>query len=1171
MGSVTVIKGIDSEKTIYNFNGAICDNLKLNREYCKIWKGSEEISSDYCVEDDDIIIIQEYPGIATTILGLTIGAWIAITAITIGAGLLIGHLFRPKINIPDSVPDNNAKKTETIPFLSGGRNDKSDGRNVPIILGRHLFSPYYLSDMYLEPSGVDGEDLYAYIPFLVGQTGLSYEQIRNGTIPLITFSGNTANSGTFSFDISDSAGMYDVENLIEIIQDEYFSENKFNQKWTDSLQSSIQLEFDDEIIGYTTEIYYPPPWGMPSQRQVPVYAGPIEVERQSAKYPMRLEIEIMLDGLFAFDSRNGLEVSATADVLIEWSRDGDSWQQINIIGWNNSAGKSSITRNKNKQMRFLAVKDFSANEVYDETGKEVFLRFKRLTKHGGGTHRDRVFITAIRTKAYSPKKSNSNVLVEARNLNELLTDKFSRMGVKIKVNQNTQEELDRFNVIACMTGRVWDSSWSTEKVTTTNAAAVALEVLTGLIHKPSLYRDDEISLDSFGKLYEFCEDQKVEIEGQGIQDCLLEANGVLANATKKIEALNRILAACDGAVYQNEFGKLVAVHDAPQSTPIALLNPQRIVNVSENRSLARKTDGYIVSYINEDADWAIDTTRILRKGVDEKPGENTFNQVQLDLCTNYKQAAWLTRRFQAKEIHRPGEMTVAVGKEGRHYAPGSLISFQHERFKVGIGSGEILQIAYNGDYVVGFRTIETFNLEPDRDYTVEYQVVTPERNHVVQRRITGNGRTDFLRLTAPLHKDSIDVPAPFNIISVGEHKRYLVTNASEMDEGYNLTLVQYNPDIYNTGVIRPYVSHLFPAPPREDMFDPLPRPPLEFEDIVEIVEDAAPASPRYRGLLSTPDVENTGIITTNHGPSLRMNPGDFVMYNGGQEGIWHPAHIMKWDGSEWERLDRPSENPVNGWMYLDGISDLARGAPVGVFSDVFVETIAANTAFIRRLYMEQGIMRDPGFLQSESTTNGEPDFIIKSNGEAIFNKATIRGHVEAASGYFHGRIEADSGELNNVIIKEDALFSGNIISGPLKLLNTGTTTDSFYFGIGTNAQYIWNILNLSHDLGNRIYSIHGTYGALSVIALETRRSSPSLPGVNREYGVYLISDNGNRQTVAISRTNYDAIWFHLTTTTAPLNFYFTSGERTFMLDNLPNADPNIPGVVFRSGKQLMIS
>jgi hypothetical protein len=827
MGLISVITGLDTRKKTYNFTGKIRDNLNLCWDYAKLLKSGEEITPDYSVGEDDIILIQEYPGGSTGSV-----AWdIVVGVLTLGI-IPIVNAFTAFDQLQKELDDvrskqnakTNSKQTTTIPFISGAKNTLAEGQAAPLLLGRHGFAPYFISNPYLKVSGTDGERLDWHGTFLVAQKDLCFEKIRLGTQVIKSFSGSEiTESNLYPFD---PGYFYDADNKIEICQSGLFSDPVFDEKWVDSLQSQIALDYpivDDEENGGKK-------W---DDSKV--------IVRQSAKNPCVVEIELTLEGLFAWDSKNGVEVETSAEVYVGWSTDGENYRQIpigqfdtnNVIGIINAEDTgenipphSKLTRAKNKQMRFIARLDLNQNKSYLPavlSRGEIDIKAMRCSPDGTGSTRDKVYITAIRTQVYS-SNSTASALIPAKNIDARIRGKFCRMGIKIKADDRTKEGLDEFNVIASMTGRTWNGSeWSEEKSAIQNSAAVALEALTGLVHDKSKYDDDELDWKSFGDVYEFCGSQQITLGSGETKTVELQANGYLTKTVKKTDILKQALATCEGGLYINEFGKVILYADWPQSIPVALLNPQRIVKMTVNKSFARKADGYKVEYINQDEDFAVDTYRILRKGKSEEDAdalEYTYTPAQFYLVTQYLQAAWLARRMQAKETLRPTETKITVGKEGRHYPVNSLIKVQHERFRMGIGNGEISALIYEDGKLAGLRTLERFDLAADKNYIVEYQATTPERNHVVKKQILSPGEyTNTLMFSAPEEPDSLDIPEIGNIISISlsayEAALYLVgAGATETAEGFDLPLIAYDPDIYDSGPIPDYRSLLITEQPK---------------------------------------------------------------------------------------------------------------------------------------------------------------------------------------------------------------------------------------------------------------------------------------------------------------------------------------------------------------------
>jgi len=1039
MGTVNVFRGLDTIKDVYTFNGVIKENLSLNWDYVKIFKGSEELTPDYCVKNDDIVLVVEYPEGITTAL-------IVIGIVSLGVAIGFGVYSYIKIKQAEKEMQDALKRigktnkqsdVSSIPQLSGGRNEKADGKQSPLIIGRHLFAPYYLSDPYMRPSGEDGEDLYWYAAFIAGQNGLCFEKVRNGATDLVALSGEIAQKGKFFFESGAGEAFYDQENFIEIVQKgetdlNEFTDPIFEEKWVDALESTAEIgrkkregaKVEDDIwLGDE---------------------GPEPVIRESARFPMRVEIELFIDGLHGWDSENGVETAATIEVKIEWSMDNSqTWHTVGIDGWN----QTLLTRAKSKQMRFLAIIDLPAS-IYSIDGKPVIIRATRMCRMHAGSYRDRVYLSAIRTKQYNPKESSIFELVPAKNINPLIVDKFCRFGVKIKANVNTEDALDKFNIVASMTGRVFENNqWSANKVKTSNPAAVALEILTGLTHEPSRYSDNDINLQSFAELYNFCLRQEAKIEGEGIRALSLEANGVVTGSVRKIDLLKAVLATCESGLYINEYGKFIVYFDDYQSTPVGLLNPQRIVKMTEQRSLAKKVDGYKVEFVNADADWSADTHRILRPRVELRPGENTYTTVKLEYTTSYYQAMWLTRRMMAKEILRPGELKVTVGKEGRYYKPGSLIKVQHERFKIGIGSGEIIEVLQEGGLITGFKLMEHFDILSDRDYFIEYYVVDEERNHVVhpEPEIVGmpetvqrtmklqsvGERTNVLMLSTPVPADNFYLPNFGDILSVipgeptgiagkiYESKRYLVSDLSENPQGFDLSLVQYDDEIYRTtsiDQIPEYRSSIMSAVPK--IYDNYERKPLDGEpgqgqpNNVSVTQVISEVSPRYRGAYAAP-----GNVEGKIG-GRKMNAGDYIMYTGSNANAagvtWTAAFIYQWSGTIWKKLEREG----NYEKYLDGISDLTSDTSEGIFSTAFIRNLFVQTLNAEWVNIRSRLKVGAG---ADGIQIDGQDAIIQSYNFNLANKVGWRIDKEGKA-YFH------SGIIGGVTIKtEEVTIDGKYL------------------------------------------------------------------------------------------------------------------------------------------------
>jgi hypothetical protein len=1334
MSTINLFKGLNSERKIIEHSGSL-RTLDLDWEHVKILKGDKEVTPDYEVQENDVLIIQEYPGGITALSIIAIG--VSLVA-GIGSGIYAHYQTQKAKKEMDEAlsrigKDNKKNEVSAIPQLADARNEKADGKNAPIILGRHLFTPYFLSEPYMRPAGTDGEDLYWYGTFLCGQDGLCFEKIRNGEIDLVTFTGDTAQYGLKYFDkpIGDDPPFYTKENCVVIAQKGHgFDASEltqgepasiFEEKWVDSLDSTVEIGRKKKDGAKAVDED-----GKPDENGLWVDdEGAEPIERATARFPMKAEIELFVDGLYGWDSKSGKATEAVIDLKLEWSIDGKSNRHdipltftnstntetveskpsnTSIANWVNTYIKTNpsqskpaslsytrnladegltgtfgvlrftsikfekhlkyaagvyniiykitfiraagdvfvetpnkttiggdveitkttaatggyITKASTKQMRFLAEVDFSKDADYVRNvdlkkGSPVYIKATRNNRMYISSYKDKVYLSAIRTQQYNPKESNNTKLVPAKNINDKIKAKFCRVGIKLKVNKNTQDNLDKFNIIASMTGRTWNpaSGWSTTKTKTSNPAAVLLELLTGLIHNPSKYsddEDDEIDLDSFGRLYRYCKDREVKIEDETAPHKFdLECNGVLTRGTKKQDVIKSILATCDGGLYINEFGILEVYYDDVQTTPIALLNPQRIVKMVEQRSLERKTDGYVVEFVDQDAGWQTDTHRILRPKEDLNSGLTTWGQLKLDYTTSYYQAMWHTRRIMAKEIHRPGEVKISVGKEGRYYKPGSLIKVQHERFKIGLGSGEIVSLIKDKGQIVGLQLMESFDIASDRDYWVEFYVVDGEKNRVVTRRIKSVGEyTNQLLFTVaegfenqyPATVSEENAPIYGNILSVmygektstlklWEASRYLVSDLSENDLGYDLTLVPYNEIVYETTSIHDIPDYkssiLSPAPvvyeeqQRKELANQIDevRERTRPENMNRIAKSVtAESTPRFRGVyyeIGYIDEEGRGVI----GGDI-MNLEDYVYY-AGVTGEWETMHIFQWTSFGWEMKARPSDDTSAGWMYMDAAASIGEGQPVGLFSDVFCQALTAHTAFIKNLYMQQGVVRQGGSLQSEDFVDG-----VKGKGWQINNnKITIE------NGVFRGIMFASGGEFENVKTDSITITGGTISIGPLHVssVKTDPSKNQVYPGTTRIVAFVNEYLPATPSSGSitttRTIYYGGSYGSgasiLDLYSIDFTKEWVSVSqgptGANNLVYRAVFNTSAGKKTVEVQVQNNTNPQLNIATIGQQVTIKGGGEGYTFQLTDLPESDPKEKGKLYynRNTGQVFIS
>ncbi len=183
-------------------------------------------------------------------------------------------------------------------------------------------------------------------------------------------------------------------------------------------------------------------------------------------------------------------------------------------------------------------------------------------------------------------------------------------------------------------------------------------------------------------------------------------------------------------------------------------------------------------------------------------------------------------------------------------------------------------------------------------------------------------------------------------------------------------------------------------------------------------------------------------------------------------------------------------------------------------------TIQNGQTFINSAFIADGTITNAkigNYISSDNYNwDNKTGWVISKTGDAAFNSVTIRGHIEAWSGYFNGAIYADSGVLNNVTINESCTIKGTLdasnITGDIYNTQSGgiyvTPVTPFSSGFSWSGQsgdhILWNIIGENFD---RVMDTNVT-----VYAMSYNRQYFSLVLVSPGYADTLLAfkDTGNR-------------------------------------------------------------
>ena len=798
MALTHVYSGINEVKT-YNFTGKIKDNVKMNWKNVIILKSGKKIDENYEVKNDDIIYIRKTPAGFSNYTPLDWGITI------LSGGLYIpfkyGYdLYKKQKDLDQLIKDNQKKQkslneqVDKLPFIKGAQNAAATGRSFPFAIGKSLMTPYRLCPAHYTIAGSKGETQYYNVVLEVGYNNILINKIKMGETVIKDFgSETTPQNGQYTFD---SGVYYDSRNLIEIRQTGVFTETGFNDKIV-LTELSEEIPHDHASGDADENARIEAEWQAGIVQELPSHAKSVE-------------IIVLFDGLRKYD--DGWK-EQTVTLQPQWTNENNpnesDWHDF-TNGFNQNGTYSNTFKYTTKeQMRYIARQDFTAAQAFN---KNMKIRIKRTTPKAENSSQESVYLLAVQTTCYDAKKSTSSSLVTAQVLEPNERDKCCRIGLKIVANNNTSAQLDAISVIESGCARTWNGGeWSTAKTPTSNLAAWALEILTSPHHSPSQYSDDELDLASFGAWYEYCEQQG------------FKADGIITRSAKKKSILETLCKNSNAALVMSSVtGKMEVAIDNGRDYSVALLNSENIMSISTSKEFKRKTTGKKVTYINAAAEYDVDSVTFMKDGEDYDPASDTLTETTLEYVTSYEHAYKIAWREMAEETAQPRVVTVKAGLESAYYPIYSRVELQHKSLKIGIAHGVIKACIWYGGLLREIHLDGAVTFPATGACGVIINCVSDNGRGLLALKVSGSGTTSILQVETTVRSSSSVVPTAGNICSFGKLDNdgeftlvttsMLIINAEESDNGYTLTLVDYNPALYQYGKLPEYRSNLTSVP-----------------------------------------------------------------------------------------------------------------------------------------------------------------------------------------------------------------------------------------------------------------------------------------------------------------------------------------------------------------------
>ena len=722
MGRISVYDTLTAEHTNYNANGKLKDIFpEINFKHSLVLKAGNRIDENYEVQPDDVLYVRKVPGAVTTIAIVAVA--VAVVAVGVGVGATVyankkSEEARKEMEKAQRNAQNQAQQTQQLPFIRGAKNKNALGNPVQFVMGSVYNTPYNLTNGFYSIDGTDGVNSYYNAVFSAGYGSQKVTDILIGNETLV----------------SDQSG---ISGEVDFDSEVYEGRAEVRQPGQDMTLTNCNYKVSSTYSGAELKHDF-------GQDAVPVTV-------QAASNAYKIQVCIAFSCLRSYDSENEVWTERTAVVRPYWSNDGgQSWNEFTFEGSTNN----TFTKNSNKTIRFVATKNFTAQESY---GKDILIKVvKETPKAESGTQED-CSLLWYQTFCYDAALSSANTLEPCYVVEDQLKDKITRVAYRIIANDSTENMLDELHILSQGLARTWsNNAWSQTKTPTRNVADWILEVLTTDIHEPSKFDDDEIYLPSFGALHDYCATNE------------FYCDGIVSESIKKKDLIEKLLTICNSTLIINADGLLEVCIDKEETNPVALLNSENIISMTWSKSLARKLDGKKVTFTNRDS-WTVDTFYSMLDGGSYDYATDQVDSLALDYVTTYNHAYKLAQR-KLREIQlMPQTMEVDVGSEGDFYPLYSTVLMQLPQLLQGLRSSVIKHVYYNtSNQITKIDISDAVDFVSGSRYGVVIQAMNDYGFKLISAEVTGTEQTRTLTFSAPLTPDlSGIVPTLGNHLSFG--------------------------------------------------------------------------------------------------------------------------------------------------------------------------------------------------------------------------------------------------------------------------------------------------------------------------------------------------------------------------------------------------------------------
>lgn len=182
----------DCDTFVLEENRVLKEYLKLDWQNCLVSVNGKKADENYILQNDDVVTIRQYPSNEDACAVINwivdpVGSLITGAATNNWKGSVVGNIENYIDGLFSQSSTSSNSSTESIPTISGAKNQNGADKVIPLLIGESLYAPIYCAQAYtdIDPTdGSDGENQYFHALYCLGYKDIDLKRVNLGIYPL---------------------------------------------------------------------------------------------------------------------------------------------------------------------------------------------------------------------------------------------------------------------------------------------------------------------------------------------------------------------------------------------------------------------------------------------------------------------------------------------------------------------------------------------------------------------------------------------------------------------------------------------------------------------------------------------------------------------------------------------------------------------------------------------------------------------------------------------------------------------------------------------------------------------------------------------------------------------------------------------------------------------------